>query len=68
MTVQQRKEKKAGNAVSNSSQGNNKSSIVSGGPVALTRVSSFGITKIPRSKLGCIELTKIYSFLHAQKD
>ena len=60
MTVQQRKEKKAGNAVSNSSQGNNKSSIVSGGPVAQTRVSSF-----PRSKLGCVELTKIYSFLKA---
>lgn len=41
VTVQQRKEKKAGNTVSSSSQGNNKQSVMSGGPVAQTRVSSF---------------------------
>lgn len=38
-TVQQRKEKKTGNAVGNSSQGNDKQIVTSGGPVAQTRVS-----------------------------
>lgn len=38
-TVQQRKEKKTGNAVGSSSQGNNKQSVTSGGPVLQTRVS-----------------------------
>ena len=38
-SVQQRKEKKTGNAVSSSSQVNDKQSVNSGGPVAQTRVS-----------------------------
>lgn len=38
-TVQQRKEKKTGNAVGNSSQGNDKQIVTSGGPVAQNRVS-----------------------------
>ena len=38
-SVQHRKEKKTGNAVSSSSQVNDKQSVNSGGPVAQTRVS-----------------------------
>lgn len=38
-SVQQRKEKKTGNAVSSSSQANDKQIFHSGGPVAQTRVS-----------------------------
>ena len=38
-SVQQRKEKKTGNAVGSSSQGNDKQIVTGGGPVAQTRVS-----------------------------
>ncbi|XP_078360900.1 uncharacterized protein LOC144645268 isoform X2 [Oculina patagonica] len=48
VAVQQRKEKKAGSAVSGTSQGNNKQSSMSGGPVAQTRVTRKVASKSPQ--------------------